>query len=237
MTSARILRLAAAQTPVVPTRLHPGTPRWHVLSPLPEAGCIGIELGVAAGSFAVRMVQSGQFRRVFGVDAYADGHSVREYKAALRAIGFDADYRLLRMTFDQALDLFAPESFDFIYCDGYAHTGEEGGATLLDWYAKLRPGGVMAGDDYDAGAWPLVVWAVNHLVAQIGAELQLTDLTSEAAYNRYRSWYFVKPVGGPAPVASAELAAVGAAERARVHKARQGKRQARRAKDTPAPES
>lgn len=175
-------RLARARTPAVSARTIPGSDRLGVVGPLPPSGSVGIELGVAAGGFAARLMASGRFRHLYGVDAYAD-NGVREYRCALQAVGLGAPYTLLRMTFDQALPLFAPETFDFVYCDGYAHTGEEGGATLTDWYSRLRPGGVMAGDDCDPGAWPLVVWAVNHLVALVGADLMLTDRVEDAAYS------------------------------------------------------
>jgi SAM-dependent methyltransferase len=165
------------------------------------------------------------------VDVYGDGHNTQEYKKALRAVGLDSDYRLLRMTFDQALDLFQDRQFDFIYCDGYAHTGEEGGRTLIDWYAKLKPGGVMAGDDYDPEAWPLVVWAVHHVVAQLGVPLRITDQVTSDPYNRYRSWYFVKPAGPDAAlrpctplmdVADLEKAKVAAARRKRAQERAKG---------------
>ena len=42
------------------------------------------------------------------------------------------------MTFDDAIDLFEDQFFDFIYIDGFAHTGEEGGETLIKWYRKLK---------------------------------------------------------------------------------------------------
>lgn len=221
-------RLARAQTPQVPVRTLPGSDRMGVVQALPAAGSVGIELGVAAGGFAARLMASGRFRHLYGVDAYADGHGVREYRTALQAVGLGQPYTLLRMTFEQAVPLFAPDTFDFVYCDGYAHTGEEGGATLTDWYARLKPGGVMAGDDYDAEAWPLVVWAVNHLAAQVGAGLTVTDRVEEAAYSRYRSWFFVKPQGGPQPEPDPMLREIGLAEKERIAAARAAKRKARR---------
>lgn len=220
--------LARARTPAVPTVVMPGTDRLAVIDALPATDNIGIELGVAAGSFSARLVQSGRFRHVFGVDVYADSHTVREYKTALRATGLFSSYRLLRMTFDEALDLFEDASLDFIYADGYAHTGEDGGRTLVDWYAKLKPGGIFAGDDYDPVKWPLVVWAVNHLADQIGATLSVTDTVAEASYNRYRSWCLTKPADGPAPQVCADLAGIGAAERARIAEIGRRTRQARR---------
>ncbi|MEZ5798835.1 MAG: methyltransferase domain-containing protein [Paracoccaceae bacterium] len=134
MHTADLRRRLRKLIPPAEVRLLPGTDRFDVVAPLPPAGNIGIELGVAAGSFSSRMVQSGRFAQFYGVDVYGDGHNTAEYKKALLAVGLWSDYRLLRMTFDQALDLFPDGYFDFIYCDGYAHTGEEGGRTLADWF-------------------------------------------------------------------------------------------------------
>jgi len=177
------------------------------------------------------MVQSGKFQQFFGVDVYGDTHDITEYKKALRTVGLRSNYHLLRMTFDDALDLFPDNFFDFIYVDGYAHTGEEGGRTLIDWYAKLKPGGVMAGDDYDAQRWPLVVWAVHHLVAQLGLSLKVTDQVQDAAYNKFRSWFFTKPVDVAAVslTASPELVNLGDMEKAAKAEERKKRQAARKA--------
>lgn len=186
--------IAITQMPEITPEVVPGSFRWNVIDDLTGRQNLGIELGVAAGSFSAKMVASGKFARFFGVDMYADSHNVNEYKNALRLVGLDQNYHLLRMTFDQAIDLFPDAHFDFIYVDGYAHTGEEGGRTLLNWYAKLKPGGIMAGDDYDIAQWPLVVWAVHNLVSQLGLTLKITDKTVGETYNRFRSWFVVKPL-------------------------------------------
>lgn len=220
----------------VASEVVPGTWRWNVIDPLPETGNLGIELGVAAGSFSTRMLQSGKFARFWGVDAYSDGHNIREYKTALRATGLTSDYGLLRMTFAQAVDLFPDGFLDFIYFDGYAHTGEEGGRTFRDWYPKLKPGGVMAGDDYDLKAWPLTVWAVNEVVAQLGVPLRLTEHVTGEAYNRYPSWYFIKPDDGPESLTfPIDLDLIAEAEKLRIGEERKRKRQGLpgKAKDNP----
>lgn len=228
MHDQHIHALAKQEIKAVKTVLLPGTERWDVVNTLPEKGNIGIELGVAAGSFSARMVRSGRFSQFIGVDIYGDGHNVKEYKKALVAVGLFENYRLLRMTFDQALDLFPDDFFDFIYCDGYAHTGEEGGRTLIDWYPKLKTGGVMAGDDYDTEAWPLVVWAVNEVVTQLDVPLMVTDKVSDEAYNKYRSWYFIKPEGAKTLRPATLLQDISDGEKARVAEKRRQKRQARR---------
>ena len=174
--------------------IHQHMTRFDLPLLLEGTGHRGIELGVAQGGFSRKMVDSGKFDIFFGVDVYGDRHDTAEYKTALRHIGLEAPYRLLRMRFDEALDLFEDESFDFIYIDGYAHTGEEGGQVLRDWFPKLKLGGLFAGDDYDPH-WPLVIEAVDTVTAQLGAQLNLTGAPSGGGYNKFPSWFLVKDQG------------------------------------------
>ena len=138
MTTEELRAIAKREMPQIKVETVAGSYRWNVIDSLPGNRHIGIELGVAGGSFSARMMRSGKFKRFYGVDIYGDGHTVVEYKKALRSVGLNRNFHLLRMTFDQALDLFPDQFFDFIYADGYAHTGEEGGQTLLNWYRLPR---------------------------------------------------------------------------------------------------
>ena len=122
-------RFSKGRIPSVSPIIHEELPRHGVISLLTHTGAFGIELGVAGGHFSARMVQSDIFKHFFGVDLYEDHHDVTEYKSALKLIGRLDKYSLLRMSFDDALDIFDDQSLDFIYIDGYAHTGEEGGST------------------------------------------------------------------------------------------------------------
>ena len=184
--------------------------RHDVLRLMPaQEGNVGVELGVAQGGFSECMVKSGRFKMFFGVDRYYNdrGHDVEQYKSALRRVGFNAPYRLLRMTFDEAYDLFEDDSLDFIYVDGYAHTGEEGGSTIYRWAHKVKPGGVIAGDDYHP-RWPLVIRAVDRFAADTGFELFLTSIMqSNTAFSSYPTWAFVKtgrtPICAPPELALA----------------------------------
>jgi hypothetical protein len=186
-----INRIAEAEMPRVSLNIERGMYRHNVIDSLKGGQNVGIELGVAAGIFSSRMIESGKFTVFFGVDVYGDNHDTNQYKEALKRIGLLKPYKLLRMTFDEALDLFDDEFFDFIYVDGYAHTGEEGGQTLLSWYRKLKVGGIMAGDDYHAD-WPLVQWAVNDFVKQLNVALSVTEGSENVRYCKYPSWFFVK---------------------------------------------
>lgn len=165
--------------------------RYDVVKELLGTDNIGIELGVAKGDFSKKMIQTNKFRKFYGVDMYNDTHDVNEYKFALRNVGIEENYNLLRMTFDEAYDLFDDNYFDFIYIDGYAHTGEEGGETIFQWYKKCKVGGIIAGDDYHDD-WPLVKWAVNDFVKQSNLKLFITDKTENEGFSKYPSWFVVK---------------------------------------------
>lgn len=189
------MRFSRGRIPPVSPIIHEELSRDGVISLLTHTGVYGIELGVAGGHFSARMVQSNIFKHFFGVDLYEDHHDVTEYKSALKLIGRLDRYSLLRMSFDEALDLFDDQSLDFIYIDGYAHTGEEGGSTYSKWWKKLKPGGVFSGDDYHSD-WPLVIWAVNEMVSQLGVQLHVTGQVEDTHQNTYPSWFFTKPNNG-----------------------------------------
>lgn len=153
---------------------------------------IGVELGVAKGVFGQHMINSSKFSSIIGIDTYSElPHDTNEYKKTLLKLGLHSKYRILRMQFDQALNLFEDESLDFVYVDGYAHSGEDGGKTIFDWYKKVKIGGVIAGDDYDQ-TWPLVIEAVDEFIAQSGLDLMLTSVKGDDPYSQYPSWCVIK---------------------------------------------
>jgi hypothetical protein len=194
--------------------------RHDVVRLLPEGSdFVGAELGVAGGGFSCRMVESGRFRLFFGVDMYADTHDVEQYKAALRHVGLEAPYKLLRMSFAEAFDLFQDESLDFIYIDGYAHSGQEGGETIWHWARKVKTGGVISGDDYHED-WPLVQEAVDQFADEAGFELCITtEVEPSVEYSAHPSWAMIKtrPIVSEPPE---RLLKRGKEKAARVHRKR-----------------
>lgn len=193
MHSDNFKEIVTKHIPDVSKYIKQGTNRYDVISPLSGSNNIGIELGVAKGGFSKHMIDSGKFIKFFGIDSYSDGHDINEYKYAVKHVGLFKNYNLLRMFFNEALDLFEDNTFDFIYVDGYAHTGEEGGNTLYDWFPKLKVGGIFSGDDYH-NDWPLVVWAVNQFANDINASLIITDTVKQhnTEYSNYPSWSIKK---------------------------------------------
>ncbi|MDF2391394.1 hypothetical protein GWQ31_08540 [Aeromonas sp. 2MA4] len=155
---------------------------------------VGIELGVAEGIFSERIMQLDHVSFLYGVDMYAGdrGHDINQYKSAfMRLNKYREKYSLLKMRFDEALDMFPDEYFDFIYVDGYAHTGEEEGKTLYDWFPKLRVGGVFAGDDYHSD-WPKVVSVVDNFIKEKSLTLNLIECHEPIPYCEYPTWYVIK---------------------------------------------
>jgi hypothetical protein len=214
MDADDIKKLAAKNTPDVKINVKKDFYRHNVIASLSGADNVGIELGVAGGDFSKRMVDSGKFKIFYGVDLYCDHHTTDEYKRALKFVGIERNYKLLRMSFDEALALFDDDYFDFIYFDGYAHTGEEGGKTFVDWFHKVKVGGVIAGDDYHDD-WPLVKWAVNTFARALDLELSVTGLTETTNLSHYPSWFLTKTrqTGFNGPL-DAKLLSLGAAIKA-----------------------
>ena len=217
--------IAKQETPKVNLNGRKKMLRHHIVNLLNGNKNIGIELGVAKGGYSKRMINSKKFSHFYGVDAYSDKHDTAQYCQALKYIGFkNSQYSLLRVDFDSALNMFVDNYFDFIYIDGYAHTGEEGGKTIVDWFKKLKVGGILAGDDYHQG-WPLVTWAVNDFASQINSTINLTlGRDKSGGYNSNPSWYFVKKNKNIIPKVNQKIFQIAMKEKIRIHKLRENKR-------------
>lgn len=156
---------------------------------------VGIELGVAEGHFSGEILATNRLSHLYSVDMYAGdrGHDVKQYTRALKALSKFRDRNsIIKMRFDEALNVFDDGYFDFIYVDGYAHTGEEEGKTFFDWFPKLKSGGVFAGHDYSS-KFPLVVKHVDGFIAKINIKLNVVNDVSEGWNHGCPSWFVVKP--------------------------------------------
>ncbi len=161
-----------------------------------KPGGIGVELGVAAGWFSHQILEHSKLDFLYSIDMWAGdrGHDVEQYKTAVKLL---MPYRerntCLRLRFDEAIDLFPNGYFDFIYIDGYAHTGEEEGQTLRDWWPKLAPGGIFAGDDY-GHRWPLVMKEVDDFIHATNLKcMVLTPKVIESWSSKNPTWITKKP--------------------------------------------
>ena len=159
---------------------------------LPENG-IGIELGVGRGGYSLEICRRSPLSKIYGIDRYTDKtHTEEQMKNMLSLLEDEIKtgrYTFLRGTFESHVNSFDDETFDFIFIDGYANSGQENGKTLDDWWPKLKPGGIFSGHDY-CDRYYQTKNVVDKFINIHDLELYTIDeLTSE---NDYPSWYTFK---------------------------------------------
>lgn len=160
------------------------------LAGLVPADGLVVELGVATGAFSVAMLERRPDITVWSIDRWSDHHDEREYVlACARLFKYAGRSMICRASFDEAVNVFQDGSIDLVYVDGYAHTGQEGGGTLRDWWPKVRRGGVLAGHDYHPH-WQPTIEAVDAFAVEVGQEINLIH------GDQYPSWWIRKPLFG-----------------------------------------
>ncbi len=150
---------------------------------------IGLELGVAKGKFSEKLLEKSSLKTLYSIDAYAGdrGHNEAEFlEAKTRLKKFGKRSKIIRMRFDEAATKFPDKFFDFIYIDGYAHTGQEQGKTLYDWFPKVKNGGIFSGDDYSP-KWPENVKQIDKFAKEFNLKLQIIN-----DWNSHHSWLTYK---------------------------------------------
>jgi hypothetical protein len=158
---------------------------------------LGIELGVAEGVFSSLVLENYDVEHWYSVDMWAGDrrHDVGQYRRAVKAlIPYRHKNTILRMKFEEALPLFPDEYFDFVYVDGYAHTGQDDGKTLRDWWPKVKKGGVFAGDDY-SDEWPETKRQVDEFLKKNNLNLNIFTFEKPPKSDNWSqspSWYTFK---------------------------------------------
>lgn len=148
---------------------------------------IGVELGVAAGQYSQVLNNFHTFEKFFCIDKWNDHHNELEKLKVQNMFKDDRNVIIMHSTFSEALAKFDDSFFDFIYIDGYAHTGQDGGSTLREWFPKLKNGGIFAGHDYCKSRFPKTYNNVNlFLRDNLGYKIHTTG------ENVFPSWYIKK---------------------------------------------
>ena len=165
--------------------------RWNVVSQLPTGG-VGAEIGVWEGDFSSQLLKRVSPSRLYLIDPW-EHRGEDTYEHAFfgdRTPGgqakMDAIHDGVRSRFATAIasgqvvivrtrsadGAKQVEPLDWAYIDG-DHTYEAVAADLENFYASLKPGGVIAGDDYGMVGWweDGVTRAVDEFVAGRGLEL------------------------------------------------------------------
>lgn len=120
---------------------------------------VGVEVGSFKGTYANHILNNWNgllymvdIWRELDWDEYTDtsNKSIDDgvwYSAMKSVVGFEDRALMLRMKSNQASQLFADNSLDFVYIDAN-HKYEYVKNDIELWYPKIRKGGMLSGHDY-----------------------------------------------------------------------------------------
>lgn len=158
---------------------------------------VGVELGVNEGEFSAHLLQNSKLETLYSVDAWdTDENKTRSVfrkwatskgevseahqKTIENLRQFGTRSKLIKaLTFD-AVREFADNSIDFVYIDA-SHRFSGVSMDLIQWWDKLKTGGIMAGHDYWKCYRCEVMDAVNGFVVE---HKQILHLTTDDLNNR-----------------------------------------------------
>ena len=142
-----------------------------------DSTCIGVELGVASGDFSAKLLEACPKMFLYSIDAWNGdmGHDQRQYISASDKLSkFYPRSFIIKSFFSEACKMFPDYFFDFIYIDGYAHTGQNDGHTLDQWFPKLKKNGIFSGHDYHE-RWQATIDQVNIFVRKHNQKLGVIE--------------------------------------------------------------
>jgi len=148
-----------------------------------------VELGVARGAFSAQLLAKHKDLHLTMVDRWAGdrGHTDTQMAEARNAVWkWRNRAKIVKSTFEDYARKVPNETYDIVYLDGYAHTGQEGGVTLEQWWPKVVKGGLFCGHDY-CERWRPTMDAVDSFVKRHRIkDLQTTD------EDHFPSWFIFK---------------------------------------------
>lgn len=162
---------------------------------------VAVEVGTDRGVFAAEFLEKWNGEMLFLVDPwkpYEDMPWDRTgdlFLAVAALAKFHRRVRFVRAESAEAakyLTTYA-RGVDLVYLDG-AHDYENVKLDIAAWWPLVRPGGILAGDDYDTQEHEGVIQAVLEFAAEKDLVVRLTT-----DYNRFPSWYVEKPHPAPVP--------------------------------------
>lgn len=118
---------------------------------------VGVEIGVAEGWYSSKVMELGKIIKMYGIDPYVPHKGYRDYTREttydrLRTTAHNRlddypNYEFIETYSLEAVKRFENESLDFVYIDG-DHSYEAVTDDITVWMPKVKPGGIIAGDDY-----------------------------------------------------------------------------------------
>lgn len=136
---------------------------------------VGAWLGRSTAYLAGEIARSRKGIELYVVDTWADAHGCAEMGVAAPAAG-ESVFELFRQNLARcgllgqlhpcvcdsmiAAFMFPAQSLDFCFIDA-DHAYESVQRDIAAWRPKIKPGGILAGHDYDHERYPSVVRAVR----------------------------------------------------------------------------
>lgn len=159
-------------------------PRDFLIRRVPRGG-VCLEIGVYDGIFSERILRIAKPKHLVLVDPWAtenntgskvDPQSAHDARYAHVLSLFAEErtsgvVRIIRSTSDEALESLRTLQFDFVYIDG-DHSYSQVQKDLQHYFPLVRPGGLLAGDDYH---YDSVRQAVDEFVAAHGLRCETKD--------------------------------------------------------------
>ena len=127
-----------------------------------EVGCY---YGRSVAYLATRARDAGKQIKIDAIDSFKHSYfraKANTFKLFMKHCGFADAVNLIELDQVAAAKLYADASLDFVFLDA-DHAYEATRAGILAFLPKVKPGGVLAGDDYTQ-EFPGVVQAVDELL-------------------------------------------------------------------------
>lgn len=163
----------------------------------------GVEIGVAEGWYSTRIMELGQVDKLYGVDPYLPHQGYRDYtrestfnrlqtKSHERLEKYH-NYEFIQDYSLEAVKRFEDNSLDFVYIDG-DHSYEAVMDDIEVWIAKVKPGGILAGDDYIRSHRDKRFYDV---IGAVDDYVEFNQIPNLYLYHKGRTptnWLFYKPL-------------------------------------------
>jgi predicted O-methyltransferase YrrM len=154
----------------------------------------GAEIGVHGGRFSEMLCKNNPDLQMICVDNWGRiaHHELVYAEAVERLAPYNAT--IIRKKSMDAVKDIADESLDFVYIDA-GHDYQSVRDDVTEWTKKVKPGGIVAGDDYyvmksgNRG----VIDAVDEYTLAHGYALNIIPHSHLDRRDRFPQWYFIKP--------------------------------------------
>jgi len=154
----------------------------------------GCEIGVSTGGHSYEILKITKVEKLYSIDPHCRNatlnlgdhylYDILHYRVKYRLSQFGERSELIRAYSSNVVNRFKNNELDFVFVDG-SHEYKDVKQDLNLYFEKIRPGGIMGGDDYNTG-FPGVPRAVNEFFGQKNIQINIDP-------EQPRIWWVQKP--------------------------------------------